>query len=556
MDRERIVAALATLSLAAINLMASALAPLSVPRAWPMAFVRSDGKIYVANDQGQDPTANFELYEPEHGSLALADRPMTRAWAGEYGVLFANDLLICDEDRCDLYDAVRNAWTRQSIPGADAPFVKLDEITALRPGGAIRLSFVTAATYLIRATPLSVERVADMNRGRYVTGVAKLSDGRVLAAGGVSYFQLGNAPLPFAEIYDPATNTWTEVARLVRLSGSLQVVALRDGRALAMGIVLGQGGEAEIYEPRRNTWSVASAFKYRNGAALTALPDGTVMLSGGEDQSGTPVSEITIFDPTRMVVTGRRQMSIRRSRHEVVVLPNGRVLAIGGTTTTGPTASVEELIWLPTVRATLDPGFYVATSTLTSSANTGLTGIEVNTTKQMDGGLNFGGSLPGGGGDVAFAGFYLPEAQTVSASVNFQPQGGAAFEATVRLLDANKEPEAPPVTGGTHIQLQHALAPGFHVIELQSGQRSPPATYQFALSAPYLSGGAVAGAVLDRATSAPAFAGFYLSERQEVNIRLFNENAYGSPRGAGEVILTLYDSAGRLIAREGSGVKN
>jgi hypothetical protein len=171
----------------------------------------------------------------------------------------------------------------------------------------------------------------------------------------------------------------------------------------------------------------------------------------------------------------------------------------------------------------------------------------------MDGGLNFGGTLPGGGKDVGFAGFYLPEAQTVTGSVDFQPIGSGTFEVTMRLLDVNKQRVAPAITGGTHIELTQALPAGFHVIELQTSERSPPATYQFALTAPHLAGGAVAGGVLDPALGAPGFAAFYLPDRQDVTIRLYNENTYGSPRGAGEVILTLYDSAGKVIARSGPG---
>ena len=54
-------------------------------------------------------------------------------------------------------------------------------------------------------------------------------------------------------------------------------------------------------------------------------------------------------------------------------------------------------------------------------------------------------------------------------------------------------------------------------------------------------------------SSAPGYVAFYLPERQDVTIRLYNENTYGSPRGAGEVILTLYDSSGKVIARSGPG---
>ena len=38
-----------------------------------------------------------------------------------------------------------------------------------------------------------------------------------------------------------------------------------------------------------------------------------------------------------------------------------------------------------------------------------------------------------------------------------------------------------------------------------------------------------------------------------MTINLYNEQTYGYPRGAGEVILTLYDAAGKVLQRVGPG---
>jgi hypothetical protein len=418
----------------------------------------------------------------------------------------------------------------------------------IRAGGR-GLTFDGYRTFIIDPETLSAQRVGDLNSSRWAEAVLGLADGRVLAAGGASWGMLSSFDLKTAELFDPQTGQWKDVASMNRLSGLVGGVPLRDGRAMVGGY-----GMVEIYDAVKDQWASPPGLQWRDGAGLAVLPSGLVVISGGNDKQGQPSSEVTVFDPRSGAVRSAKRLATPRAGHAVAVLPNGRVLALGGRTTGNvPTATVEEILWEPTIPATLAPGFYVATSAPVSARDGGFAGIEVNSGGRMDGGLDFGGTLPAGGRDVGFGGFYLPEAQTVRGSVDFQPTGSGTFEVTVRLLDVNKQPEAAPILGGTHIEFTQALPAGFHVIELQSGDRSPPATYQFALNAAHLAGGAVAGGVLDPALGAPGFVAFYLPDRQDVTIRLYNENTYGSPRGAGEVILTLYDSTGKVIARSGPG---
>jgi hypothetical protein len=47
--------------------------------------------------------------------------------------------------------------------------------------------------------------------------------------------------------------------------------------------------------------------------------------------------------------------------------------------------------------------------------------------------------------------------------------------------------------------------------------------------------------------------GFYLATRQDVVITLHNQNSYGFPRGAGELILGLKDSSGKVLFQSGPG---
>ena len=80
-----------------------------------------------------------------------------------------------------------------------------------------------------------------------------------------------------------------------------------------------------IQSPERYSLNVA-----RRGHTMTALPDGRVVVIGGENENGA-VAEAELLDSaaTSLIVTSRSVTA--RSRHSATLLGDGRVLVIGGT---------------------------------------------------------------------------------------------------------------------------------------------------------------------------------------------------------------------------------
>lgn len=82
---------------------------------------------------------------------------------------------------------------------------------------------------------------------------SEMLDGRVLFTGG--YTRPGTAPYASAEIYDPASGTFTAVAPMQHARVQHAAVTLNDGRVLVMGgsIQVSPGlvgtNTAEIYDP-------------------------------------------------------------------------------------------------------------------------------------------------------------------------------------------------------------------------------------------------------------------------------------------------------------------
>lgn len=100
-----------------------------------------------------------------------------------------------------------------------------------------------------------------------------LPNDKVLVAGGygnIGYY--GNGSLNSTELFDPATGTWTPAAPMNTARDEHTATLLADGRVLVTGgeNISYPGGSkqtnglksAEIYNPATNSWSDAGALRY------------------------------------------------------------------------------------------------------------------------------------------------------------------------------------------------------------------------------------------------------------------------------------------------------
>lgn len=267
-------------------------------------------------------------------------------------------------------------------------------------------TFVTPNGTIV--VPVSPTAVSGDNRGRWssagtmsMTRVAHsatlLPDGRVLIVGGSSNLADGSKTLNKAEIYDPATNSWSDTAdltmarsyhtatmladgRVVVIGGRLPgndaqswqatgdtavfdastnrwqtlaraplpltqhtAVLLKDGTILVVGGMTGDQSNgqstaaAEIYNPTTNTWAtVGSLAKARQGHTATLLPDGRVLVTGGETIAAAGSTELDssaeIYDPATQSWSQAGSLAKARQAHTATLLPDGRVLVVGGET--------------------------------------------------------------------------------------------------------------------------------------------------------------------------------------------------------------------------------
>jgi hypothetical protein len=158
-----------------------------------------------------------------------------------------------------------------------------------------------------------------------------LTDGRVLAVGGSG---LGKAAL-----YDPATGLWTATGSMAEAHSFHTATLLRDGRVLVVGgyaieesPCCASLSAAELYDPISGRWTAtASMATARQGHSATLLPDGTVLVAGGDPGGdGNPLASAELYDPSRGQWTGTGSMGEARSAFTATLLGDGKVLVAGG----------------------------------------------------------------------------------------------------------------------------------------------------------------------------------------------------------------------------------
>jgi len=224
-----------------------------------------------------------------------------------------------------------------------------------------------------------------LSRVRTQARAAKLTDGRIMIAGGI-----GAAEDPVtADVYSPTTNTVTKTAGMPIPLAVTSTAALPGGAALvtapagalvwnpttgawtsvgpmitprrdhhafpvASGNVVLVGGRtpsfawlssAELFDAGTKTFSALPAMPKLRVHFTSATSNGKIYLLGGDDnsESGAVLDTTDVFDPVARTWTAGPKMSTARRYHGAARLPDGRVLVAAGESGTTMLRSAEIL---------------------------------------------------------------------------------------------------------------------------------------------------------------------------------------------------------------------
>jgi len=170
-----------------------------------------------------------------------------------------------------------------------------------------------------------------MGAARYNHVAVLLANGKVLVAGGYD----GSSFWSSAELYDPSTKTWASTGSMTSVRTRHVAVRLNNGQVLVAGGYSFSSSasyltSANLYNPATGTWSSTGALNTgRHQHDATLLPDGNVLVAGGANGSGA-LASAEIYDVAAGSFQSIGNMGETRDSICVVPLSNGKVLIAGG----------------------------------------------------------------------------------------------------------------------------------------------------------------------------------------------------------------------------------
>lgn len=324
-------------------------ARMGMPRSNHTATLLADGTVLIA---GGDGLRSCERYDPIHRTWTSA-ATMAQARGGHVAVLLPDGRVLVAGGASggggassECFDPLTNAWTTvgaMTVARTGGQAVLLANGKVLVTGGYDGLQSVASADLFDPSTGAWTATRPMGTPRRYHTATL-LANGQVLVAGGYAVTDATAS----AEIYAPESGTWTVAADLAGARAWHACAALADGRVLVLGGVAGTMPLAttEAFDPTTGRWSaMGDLAKARWYQSATPLGDGTVLTVGGTEDWGSnahPMTSGERFNPATGTWSGNRSHAHARVDHTAILLQDGHLLVVGGTSGTGPAMAFAE----------------------------------------------------------------------------------------------------------------------------------------------------------------------------------------------------------------------
>ncbi len=330
------------------------IASMKEARELPTATVLQDGRVLVTgggDNQGNGQLASAELFDPATGAFSTTGSMSTARLRHTSTLLHNGKVLVVggfDPNgaavaSAELFDSATNTFSvtgSLTTPRAGHTANLLADGRVLVAGGFTGQSDqLTATAEIYDPNTGQFTRSPSLNTARWKHTATLLGNGKLLVVGGFMNYNASNATSS-AELFDPASGSFSPTANTSDARGDHSATLLSDGRVLIAGgwnnLGLADDTEfelfstAELYDPATGTFQPTGAMaNARLLHTAIRLPGGKVLLSGGYSLDGL-LATAELFDPQTGSFTSTGSLEMGLQEQAAALLNDGRVLALGG----------------------------------------------------------------------------------------------------------------------------------------------------------------------------------------------------------------------------------
>jgi Galactose oxidase, central domain len=182
------------------------------------------------------------------------------------------------------------------------------------------------------------DSTGNLHTARYQHTATLLRDGRVLVVGGLDKREGFDADRFYtnatAELYDPKSGTWAVTGSLHEARFQHTATLLPNGKVLVAGgntVFNVAIASAELYDPATGAWAPTGNLeipRFQHTAHL--LANGKVLVISGGNQNYTSFYNPELYDPATGTWTNTGNINNARARHTSTLLADGRIFIAGG----------------------------------------------------------------------------------------------------------------------------------------------------------------------------------------------------------------------------------
>ena len=319
--------------------------PMQTARAVHTATLLDDGTVLIAGgfarDRESDPFASAERYDPERGVFTATGTMTTGRQSHSATLLADGSVLIAggydggylaNAERYDPATGTFSATGTMTVGRVGHRATLLADGRVLLSGGATTGMKLLASAEIYDPATGKFTPTGKMTTARISHTQTLLTGGTVLIAGGSVGRRHALKVSAGAELFDPGTGTFRPVGTMTLARHKHAAALMEDERVLIVGgsdasDSRGRYDSAEIYDPATGTFTETGRLnspRFKLRTAVTLLTDGTVLVAGGADV-------LEVYDPEAERFTALAdQFDAARFFSTATLLQDGRVLITGG----------------------------------------------------------------------------------------------------------------------------------------------------------------------------------------------------------------------------------